>query len=100
MQLKFIGDDVRFVNYSTLHPRHDMTFLLNEVHMVSESKNKNTLICGVGFGGYWAKRIGFLCGIKQAIFNRIPDFDPEIENSAAVAGWRHLRPADPLPACV
>ncbi|ACX82446.1 hypothetical protein SA2149_08035 [Aggregatibacter actinomycetemcomitans serotype e str. SA2149] len=32
MQLKFIDDDVRFVNCSTLHPRHDMTFLLNEVH--------------------------------------------------------------------
>ncbi|WP_392388684.1 YqiA/YcfP family alpha/beta fold hydrolase [Aggregatibacter actinomycetemcomitans] len=32
MQLKFIDDDVRFVNCSTLHPRHDITFLLNEVH--------------------------------------------------------------------
>lgn len=70
MQLKFIDDDVRFVNYNTLPPRHDMTFLLNEVHkLVSESKNENPLICCVGFGGYWAKRIGFLCGIKQAIFS-------------------------------
>ncbi|PJG83401.1 alpha/beta hydrolase YcfP [Caviibacterium pharyngocola] len=70
MQLKFIDDDVRFVNYSTLHPRHDMQFLLNEVHkLVSESKDETPLICGVGLGGYWAERIGFLCGIKQAIFN-------------------------------
>ncbi|MCI7480160.1 alpha/beta hydrolase YcfP [[Pasteurella] aerogenes] len=70
MQLKFIDDDVRFVNYSTLHPRHDMQFLLNEVHkLVSESKDPHPLICGVGLGGYWAERVGFLCGIKQAIFN-------------------------------
>lgn len=70
MQLKFIDDDVRFVNYSTLHPRHDMQFLLNEVHkLVSESKDPSPLICGVGLGGYWSERIGFLCGIKQAIFN-------------------------------
>lgn len=70
MQLKFIDPDVRFVNYSTLHPRHDMQFLLNEVHkLVSESKDHSPLICGVGLGGYWSERIGFLCGIKQAIFN-------------------------------
>ncbi|MEE3608057.1 alpha/beta hydrolase YcfP [Avibacterium paragallinarum] len=70
MQLKFIDDDVRFINYSTLHPRYDMQFLLNEVHkLVSESKDSSPLICGVGLGGYWAERIGFLCGIKQAIFN-------------------------------
>ncbi|MCW9718271.1 alpha/beta hydrolase YcfP [Avibacterium sp. 21-599] len=70
MQLKFIDDDVRFINYSTLHPRYDMQFLLNEVHkFVSESNDKTPLICGVGLGGYWAERIGFLCGIKQVIFN-------------------------------
>ncbi|SUC09496.1 alpha/beta hydrolase YcfP [Pasteurella canis] len=70
MQLKFIDDDVRFINYSTLHPRHDMQFLLKEVHkLVSESKDPMPLICGVGLGGYWSERIGFLCGIKQAIFN-------------------------------
>ena len=32
LQLKFIDDDVRFINYSTLHPKHDMQFLLKEVH--------------------------------------------------------------------
>lgn len=52
MQLKFIDDDVRFINYSTLHPRYDMQFLLNEVHkLVSESNDKTPLICGVGLGG-------------------------------------------------
>lgn len=76
LQLKFIDDDVRFINYSTLHPRHDMQFLLNEVNkLVSESKDKKPLICGVGLGGYWAERIGFLCGIKQAIFN--PNLFPQ-----------------------
>ncbi|MGC7560691.1 alpha/beta hydrolase YcfP [Pasteurella sp. PK-2025] len=70
MQLKFIDDDVRFINYSTLYPLHDMQFLLNEVHkLVLESKDPHPLICGVGLGGYWSERIGFLCGIKQAIFN-------------------------------
>ena len=70
MQLKFIDDDVRFINYSTLHPKHDMQFLLKEVHkLVTESKDKSPLICGVGLGGYWSERVGFLCGIKQAIFN-------------------------------
>ena len=70
MQLKFIDPDVRFINYSTLHPRHDMQHLLNEVHkLVSESKDPAPLICGVGLGGYWSERIGFLCGIKQVIFN-------------------------------
>ena len=76
MQLKFIDDDVRFINYSTLHPRHDMQFLLNEVHkLVTESKDDSPLICGVGLGGFWAERIGFLCGIKQAIFN--PNLFPQ-----------------------
>lgn len=76
MQLKFIDPDVRFINYSTLHPRHDMQFLLNEVHkLVSESKDPKPLICGVGLGGFWAERIGFLCQIKQVIFN--PNLSPQ-----------------------
>ncbi|MBE2893818.1 alpha/beta hydrolase YcfP [Spirabiliibacterium falconis] len=76
MQLKFIDPDVRFINYSTLHPRHDMQFLLNEVHkLVSESQDKSPLICGVGLGGYWSERIGFLCNIKQALFN--PNLFPQ-----------------------
>ncbi len=32
LQLQFIDSDVRFINYSTLHPKHDMQHLLKEVH--------------------------------------------------------------------
>ena len=37
--------------------------------------DKHPLICGVGLGGFWAERIGFLCGIRQVIFN--PNLYPE-----------------------
>ncbi len=40
------------------------------------STDPKPLICGVGLGGYWSERIGFLCGIKQVIFN--PNLHPEI----------------------
>ncbi|MGF1775952.1 alpha/beta hydrolase YcfP [Vibrio nomapromontoriensis] len=77
LQLQFIDDDVRFVNYSTLHPKHDMQHLLKEVHkLVEQSDDSAPLICGVGLGGFWSERIGFLCGIKQVIFN--PNLRPEI----------------------
>lgn len=77
LQLQFIDDDIRFVNYSTRHPKHDMQHLLKEVHKVIEqSDDPNPLICGVGLGGFWAERIGFLCGIKQVMFN--PNLRPEI----------------------
>lgn len=77
LQLQFIDEDVRFVNYSTLHPKHDMQFLLKEVNkLVQESSDDNPLICGVGLGGYWSERIGFLCGIKQVVFN--PNLHPEV----------------------
>lgn len=47
IQLKFIDDDVRFINYSTLHPKHDMQFLLNEVHkLVTQSNDPNPIIFG------------------------------------------------------
>ena len=70
MQLRYIDEDVRFVNYSTLHPRHDMQHLLQEVHkLVSKTEDKSPLICGVGLGGYWAECVGFLCGIKQVMLN-------------------------------
>lgn len=76
LQLQFIDDDVRFINYSTLHPKHDMQHLLKEVHKTMEfSNDPNPIICGVGLGGYWSERIGFLCGIKQVIFN--PNLHPE-----------------------
>lgn len=77
LQLQFIDDDVRFINYSTLHPKHDMQHLLKEVHKVIEqSDDEDPIICGVGLGGFWSERIGFLCGIKQVIFN--PNLHPEV----------------------
>ncbi|HGF7145311.1 hypothetical protein DLR69_06800 [Vibrio paracholerae] len=77
LQLQFIDSDVRFINYSTLHPKHDMQHLLKEVHKaIEQSGDPNPLICGVGLGGYWSERIGFLCGIKQVIFN--PNLHPEL----------------------
>lgn len=76
LQLQFIDDDIRFINYSTLHPKHDMQHLLKEVHKVIEqSGDKQAMICGVGLGAYWSERIGFLCGIKQVMFN--PNLHPE-----------------------
>ncbi|WP_375322289.1 alpha/beta hydrolase YcfP [Aliivibrio logei] len=77
VQLQFIDEDVRFINYSTLHPKHDMQHLLKEVHKVIEQAgDPNPIICGVGLGGFWAERIGFLCGIRQVIFN--PNLHPEV----------------------
>ncbi|GHA37639.1 alpha/beta hydrolase YcfP [Photobacterium aphoticum] len=76
LQLQFI-DDVKIVTYSTQHPKHDMAHLLKEVSALVETHGKeDTLICGVGLGGYWSERIGFLCGIKQAMFN--PNLHPEV----------------------
>ncbi|AIV05015.1 MULTISPECIES: alpha/beta hydrolase YcfP [Vibrio] len=76
LQLQFIDDDVRFINYSTLHPKHDMQHLLKEVSKVIDQANDPApLICGVGLGAYWSERIGFLCGIKQVMFN--PNLHPE-----------------------
>ncbi|MGF1721307.1 alpha/beta hydrolase YcfP [Vibrio kyushuensis] len=80
LQLQFIDDDVRFINYSTLHPKHDMQHLLKEVHkVVDQASDDKILICGVGLGAFWAERIGFLCGIKQVMFN--PNLHPQ-ENMA------------------
>ncbi|HIF9364890.1 alpha/beta hydrolase YcfP [Photobacterium damselae] len=76
LQLQFIDPDVRFVSYSTLHPKHDMQHLLKEVHkLVEQSDDENPLICGVGLGAFWSERIGFLCGIKQVMFN--PNLNPQ-----------------------
>ena len=76
LQLQFIDEDVRFVNYSTLHPKHDMQHLLKEVSKaIVQSDDEAPLICGVGLGAYWSERIGFLCGIKQVMFN--PNLHPE-----------------------
>ncbi len=61
MQLQFIDPDVRLISYSTRHPKHDMQHLLKEVDkMLQLTADDRPLICGVGLGGYWAERIGFL----------------------------------------
>jgi predicted esterase YcpF (UPF0227 family) len=75
LQLQFIDPDVRFISYSTLHPRHDMQHLLKEVDKSLHHCEQPALICGVGLGGFWAERIGFLCGIRQVMFN--PNLFPQ-----------------------
>lgn len=76
LQLQFIDPDVRFVSYSTLHLKHDMQHLLKEVHkLIEQSEDENPLICGVGLGAFGSERIGFLCGIKQVMFN--PNLNPQ-----------------------
>ncbi len=85
MQLKFIDEDVRFVHYSTVHPRQDMSHLLKEVHKhIQNSEDEAPLICGVGLGGYWSERIGYLCGIRQVIMN--PNLHPE-DNMVGKIEW-------------
>ena len=60
LQLEFIDDDVRFISYSTLYPKHDMQHLLKEVDKaIQQSDDPNPIICGVGLGGYWSERVGF-----------------------------------------
>ena len=76
MQLQFIDPDVRLISYSTRHPRHDMQHLLKEVDkVVQQAGDAHALICGVGLGGFWAERIGYLCGIHQVMFN--PNLFPQ-----------------------
>ena len=75
-QLQFIDDDVRLVSYSTLHPKNDMQYLLNEVNkQIALSDDPAPLILGVGLCGYWAERIGFLNGIKSVLIN--PNLAPQ-----------------------
>lgn len=80
LQLQFIDPDVRLLSYSTLHPKHDMQYLLNETDkIIRGGSDDRPLICGVGLGGFWAERIGFLSDIRQVIVN--PNLWPE-ENMA------------------
>ncbi len=95
LQLQFIDPDVRLISYSTRHPKHDMQHLLKEVDKMLQLKGDDAhpLICGVGLGGYWAERIGFLCDIRQAIFN--PNLFPERKHgrqdrpAGRVSRYRH-----------
>lgn len=76
LQLQFIDPDVRLLSYSTRHPKHDMQHLLKETDkMLHLSEDKHPLICGVGLGGFWSERVGFLCNIRQVIIN--PNLFPE-----------------------
>ncbi|MGB0894631.1 MAG: alpha/beta hydrolase YcfP [Parashewanella sp.] len=75
-QLQFIDDDIRLISYSTLHPKNDMQYILNDVaKQVRLSEDSSPLIIGVGLGGYWAERVGFLCGLKSVMIN--PNLHPE-----------------------
>ncbi|QFU22292.1 alpha/beta hydrolase YcfP [Shewanella eurypsychrophilus] len=76
-QLQFVDKDVRLVSYSTLHPKHDMQHLLNEVsRQIQQSDDPSPLIIGVGLGAFWAERIGFLNGLRSVLIN--PNLHPEI----------------------
>lgn len=76
LQLQFIDPDVRFVTYSTLHPRHDMSHILKEVKReLDNSKDTDPILVGVGLGGFWCERVAFLSGIRSVIVN--PNLHPE-----------------------
>ncbi|MBW8183678.1 alpha/beta hydrolase YcfP [Shewanella nanhaiensis] len=75
-QLQFIDKDVRLLSYSTLHPKHDMQHLLNEVSkQLKLTDDSESIIIGVGLGGYWAERIGYLNGLKSVLIN--PNLTPQ-----------------------
>ncbi|MRE47184.1 hypothetical protein GII66_24625, partial [Escherichia coli] len=46
-----------------------MQHLLKETDKLIKSTKQPVLICGVGLGGYWAERIGFLSNIRQVMIN-------------------------------
>ena len=97
MQLQFIDPDVRLISYSTRHPKHDMQHLLKEVDkMLQLTADDRPLICGVGLGGYWAERIGFLCDIRQAVFN--PNLFPH-ENMEGKKRHQYLLPYYSISGC-
>lgn len=76
LQLQFIDPDVRTINYSTVHPKHDLSHLLKEVQkQINLCDDENIIITGVGLGGFWSERVGFLCGIRSVLFN--PNLHPE-----------------------
>lgn len=76
LQLQFIDPDVRFVNYSTQHPKHDMSHILKEVKReLDSSDDPNPIMIGVGLGGFWSERVAFLSGIRSVILN--PNLHPE-----------------------
>ncbi|MCZ8501401.1 alpha/beta hydrolase YcfP [Vibrio lentus] len=76
LQLQFIDDDVRFINYSTLHPKHDMQHLLKEVHKVIEqSDDPHPIICGVGLGVFGQSVLVSYAGLSK--WFSTPNLQPE-----------------------
>lgn len=68
LQLQFIDPDVRFISYSTLHPRHDMQYLLKEVDKaIQQGGDAKSLICGVGLGAFGPNEWVFC-----VVFARLP----------------------------
>ena len=85
LQLKFIDQDVRFISYSTLYPKHDMSHIMREVQReLGNSNDPNPIMVGVGLGAYWCERIAFLCGIRSVLFN--PNLHPE-QNMQGKIDW-------------
>ncbi|STD19380.1 Predicted esterase [Enterobacter asburiae] len=70
LQLQFIDPDVRLISYSTRHPKHDMQHLLKEVDkMLQLNVDDRPVDLRRGAGRLLAERIGFLCDIRQVVFN-------------------------------
>lgn len=76
-QLRYADPSVHAISYSTIHPKQDMSHLLNEItEIISHCQPEEPIaIIGVGLGGYWSERIGFLCGVPSVIIN--PNIHPE-----------------------
>lgn len=72
LQLQFIDPDVRFISYSTLHPRHDMQHLLKEVDKaIQQGGDAKSLICGVGLGGFGLSASASCAGSVRLHLTRI-----------------------------
>lgn len=75
LQLQFIDPDVRFISYSTLHPRHDMQHLLKEVDKaVQQGGDAHPLICGSASAAS-GRSASASCAAFAAMFN--PNLYPE-----------------------
>lgn len=79
LQLQFIDPDVRLLSYSTLHPKHDMQYLLNETDkLLRSTDDERPLICGVGLGGF---------GPSALVFSAISARSSSIRTSGLKRTW-------------